>query len=104
MTHAVPHVVLRVICSQEQKEFTMFGFSFAPSVATAPFVELGNEFFVTDVPEGDVLEYFQGKLGGAEALDVEDALVASGIDRQVLYTVQDKVWDNKLRVVRRRTA
>ena len=83
----------------------MFGFSFAPTtVITSPTFELGPEFFVTDIPFGDVIDYLQGKLGGAESLDVEDALVASGFERQALYMFQDKIADKRMRVVRRRTA
>lgn len=83
----------------------MFNFSFAPSITTvAPTFELGPEFFTTDIPEGDIVDYLQGKLGGGEMLDIEDALVASGIERQALYTMQDKIADGRMRVVRRRSA
>lgn len=83
----------------------MFGFSFAPSVANvAPTFELGPEYFINDIPEGDIFDYLQGKLGGGEMLDIEDALVASGIERQSLYAIQDKIADNRMRVVRRRPA
>ena len=83
----------------------MFGFSFAPSIViTSPVLELGPEFFINDIPFGDVVDYLQGKLGGGESLEVEDALVASGFERQALYSLQDKVADGRMRVVRRRTA
>ena len=83
----------------------MFGFSFGPSITvTSPVLELGPEFFVADIPEGDVIDYLQGKLGGGESLEIEDALVASGIERQSLYATQDKIADGRMRVVRRRTA
>ncbi len=83
----------------------MFGFSFAPTTTVStPVFELGPEFFVNDIPEGDVIDYLQGKLGGWESLEVENALVASGIERKSLYATQDKIADGRMRVVRRRTA
>ena len=83
----------------------MFGFSFAPTTTVStPVFELGPEYFVSNIPEGDITDYLQGKLGGGESLEVEDALVASGIERQALYTTQDKIADGRMRVVRRRTA